>query len=260
MPKARSWWSMTRSTSSTSWTSVSTGYEVITALDGEQALSVKADKPDRRARHHDASSTATRSARRSSRTPRRARRDLLSAKGRNVDQKMGFDVGADDTSRSPSAWARRASPAPRPGHLRAPGLLRVQGRPPHRSLHPGATMRPRCHPWPSRSPSTIRSSMNSQEQEARARAAVLVRLAGAASGPVSEELVQPRIIHHRGHPEPGLTLTPELIDSAGGWPSTTRPLGEVLHAAAPSPRSTARHRGVARRWARMARVAAGDRS
>ncbi|HET7903186.1 MAG TPA: response regulator [Candidatus Eisenbacteria bacterium] len=76
------------------------GYEVLTALDGEQALErVRSEKPDLvvldimmpkldgyevcRAIKSD---PATRN------TPV----ILLSAKGRNVDQKMGFDVGADD--------------------------------------------------------------------------------------------------------------------------------------------------------------------
>jgi DNA-binding response OmpR family regulator len=76
------------------------GYEVITALDGEQALErLKADKPDLvvldimmpKLDGYEVckvikSNAATKG------TPV----ILLSAKGRNVDQKMGFDVGADD--------------------------------------------------------------------------------------------------------------------------------------------------------------------
>ena len=76
------------------------GYEVITALDGEQALEkVAIEKPDLivldimmpkldgyevcKAIKSDAATKSIPVI-------------LLSAKGRNVDQKMGFDVGADD--------------------------------------------------------------------------------------------------------------------------------------------------------------------
>jgi len=76
------------------------GYEVLTALDGEQALErLKSDKPDLivldimmpkvdgyevcRAIKGDPAT-------------QHIPVILLSAKGRNVDQKMGFDVGADD--------------------------------------------------------------------------------------------------------------------------------------------------------------------
>ena len=76
------------------------GYEVITALDGEQALEkVKAEKPDLivldimmpkldgyEVCKYIKSNSATQN----------IPVILLSAKGRNVDQKMGFDVGADD--------------------------------------------------------------------------------------------------------------------------------------------------------------------
>jgi two-component system alkaline phosphatase synthesis response regulator PhoP len=76
------------------------GYEVATALDGEQALEkARADKPDLivldimmpRLDGYE--------------TCRRLKADpqlkdvpviLLTAKGRNVDQKIGFEVGADD--------------------------------------------------------------------------------------------------------------------------------------------------------------------
>jgi two-component system alkaline phosphatase synthesis response regulator PhoP len=76
------------------------GYEVVTALDGEQALErVASEKPDlivldimmpkldgyevcRAVKSNPATRTIP--------------VILLSAKGRNVDQKMGFDVGADD--------------------------------------------------------------------------------------------------------------------------------------------------------------------
>ncbi|MGE5178904.1 MAG: response regulator [Bacteroidota bacterium] len=76
------------------------GYEVVTALDGEQALErVASEKPDlivldimmpkldgyevcRAVKSNPATRTVP--------------VILLSAKGRNVDQKMGFDVGADD--------------------------------------------------------------------------------------------------------------------------------------------------------------------
>ncbi len=76
------------------------GYEVITALDGEQALEkVKTEKPDLivldimmpkldgyEVCKHIKSSAST----------QHIPVILLSAKGRNVDQKLGFDVGADD--------------------------------------------------------------------------------------------------------------------------------------------------------------------
>ena len=76
------------------------GYEVLTALDGEQALEkVKSDRPDLivldimmpKLDGYD--------------TCKRLKADaetrdipviLLSAKGRNVDQRMGFEAGADD--------------------------------------------------------------------------------------------------------------------------------------------------------------------
>jgi len=76
------------------------GYEVVTALDGEQALEkVKNEKPDlivldimmpkldgyetcKMLKNEDAT--------------REIPVILLSAKGRNVDQKIGFEVGADD--------------------------------------------------------------------------------------------------------------------------------------------------------------------
>jgi two-component system alkaline phosphatase synthesis response regulator PhoP len=76
------------------------GYEVVTALDGEQALEkVTSEKPDLivldimmpKLDGYEVCKTI------------KANPDthhipviLLSAKGRNVDQKMGFDVGADD--------------------------------------------------------------------------------------------------------------------------------------------------------------------
>ena len=76
------------------------GYEVVTALDGEQALEkVKTEKPDLivldivmpmldgdEVCKNIKSSAAT----------QHIPVILLSAKGRNVDQKLGFDVGADD--------------------------------------------------------------------------------------------------------------------------------------------------------------------
>src|SRR5574339_191290 len=53
------------------------GYEVLTALDGEQALDkARAERPDLIVLD--------------------ILVILLSAKGRNVDQKIGFEVGADD--------------------------------------------------------------------------------------------------------------------------------------------------------------------
>ena len=76
------------------------GYEVLTALDGEQALEkARAEKPDLivldiMMPKLDGYETC-----------RRLKADadtkdvpviLLSAKGRNVDQKIGFEVGADD--------------------------------------------------------------------------------------------------------------------------------------------------------------------
>jgi two-component system, OmpR family, alkaline phosphatase synthesis response regulator PhoP len=76
------------------------GYEVITALDGEQALErMKAEKPDlvvldimmpKLDGYEVCKSIKSNPA--TKQTPV----ILLSAKGRNVDQKLGFDVGADD--------------------------------------------------------------------------------------------------------------------------------------------------------------------
>ena len=76
------------------------GYEVITALDGEQALErLEADKPDMivldimmpKLDGYEVCRSI-----KSNPATRHIPVILLSAKGRNVDQKMGFDVGADD--------------------------------------------------------------------------------------------------------------------------------------------------------------------
>jgi two-component system alkaline phosphatase synthesis response regulator PhoP len=76
------------------------GYEVLTALDGEQALErLKSDKPDLivldimmpKVDGYEVCRTI-----KSSPETQHIPVILLSAKGRNVDQKMGFDVGADD--------------------------------------------------------------------------------------------------------------------------------------------------------------------
>jgi two-component system alkaline phosphatase synthesis response regulator PhoP len=76
------------------------GYEVITALDGEQALErMKSERPDlvvldimmpKLDGYEVCKSIKSNPA--TKQTPV----ILLSAKGRNVDQKLGFDVGADD--------------------------------------------------------------------------------------------------------------------------------------------------------------------
>jgi len=76
------------------------GYEVLTALDGEQALErVRSDKPDLivldimmpKLDGYEVCRAV-----KSNPETRNIPVILLSAKGRNVDQKMGFDVGADD--------------------------------------------------------------------------------------------------------------------------------------------------------------------
>ena len=76
------------------------GYEVVTALDGEQALErIESDKPDMivldimmpKLDGYEVCRTI-----KSNPATRHIPVILLSAKGRNVDQKMGFDVGADD--------------------------------------------------------------------------------------------------------------------------------------------------------------------
>ncbi len=76
------------------------GYEVLTALDGEQALErVRSDKPDLivldimmpKLDGYEVCRAV-----KSNPETRNVPVILLSAKGRNVDQKMGFDVGADD--------------------------------------------------------------------------------------------------------------------------------------------------------------------
>jgi DNA-binding response OmpR family regulator len=76
------------------------GYEVITALDGEQALEkLKTEKPDLivldimmpKLDGYEVCKSI-----KSSPETRHIPVILLSAKGRNVDQKLGFDVGADD--------------------------------------------------------------------------------------------------------------------------------------------------------------------
>jgi two-component system alkaline phosphatase synthesis response regulator PhoP len=76
------------------------GYEVVTALDGEQALQkVKSEKPnlvvlDIMMPKLDGYETCK--ILKSDPETRNIPVILLSAKGRNVDQKMGFQVGADD--------------------------------------------------------------------------------------------------------------------------------------------------------------------
>jgi len=76
------------------------GYEVVTALDGEAALEkVKTEKPDLivldimmpKLDGYEVCKTIKANA-----ATQNIPVILLSAKGRNADQKMGFDVGADD--------------------------------------------------------------------------------------------------------------------------------------------------------------------
>jgi len=76
------------------------GYEVVTALDGEAALEkVKVEKPDLivldimmpKLDGYEVCKTIKANA-----ATQNIPVILLSAKGRNADQKMGFDVGADD--------------------------------------------------------------------------------------------------------------------------------------------------------------------
>ena len=76
------------------------GYEVLTALDGEQALEkARAEKPDLivldiMMPKLDGYETCKRL--KADATTKDIPVILLSAKGRNVDQKVGFEVGADD--------------------------------------------------------------------------------------------------------------------------------------------------------------------
>ena len=76
------------------------GYEVLTALDGEQALDrLKSDKPDLIVLDIMMPKVDGYEVCRTIKTNPETQHIpviLLSAKGRNVDQKMGFDVGADD--------------------------------------------------------------------------------------------------------------------------------------------------------------------
>jgi two-component system, OmpR family, alkaline phosphatase synthesis response regulator PhoP len=76
------------------------GYEVMTALDGEQALSkVAQDKPDLIVLDimmPKLDGYETCKALKSNPETKGIPVILLSAKGRNVDQKVGFEVGADD--------------------------------------------------------------------------------------------------------------------------------------------------------------------
>ncbi len=76
------------------------GYEVVTALDGEQALErVASERPDLivldimmpKLDGYEVCRAV-----KSNPATKNVPVILLSAKGRNVDQKMGFDVGADD--------------------------------------------------------------------------------------------------------------------------------------------------------------------
>ena len=76
------------------------GYEVVTALDGEQALQkVKTEQPDLivldiMMPKLDGYETCKQL--KSDPATKHIPVILLSAKGRNVDQRLGFDVGADD--------------------------------------------------------------------------------------------------------------------------------------------------------------------
>ncbi|MCE9628166.1 MAG: response regulator [Candidatus Eisenbacteria bacterium] len=76
------------------------GYEVVTALDGEQALEkARTEKPDLivldiMMPKLDGYETCKRL--KADATTKDVPVILLSAKGRNVDQKVGFEVGADD--------------------------------------------------------------------------------------------------------------------------------------------------------------------
>ena len=76
------------------------GYEVITALDGEQALEkLKSERPDLIVLDimmPKLDGYEVCKAIKSDPGTRHIPVILLSAKGRNVDQKLGFDVGADD--------------------------------------------------------------------------------------------------------------------------------------------------------------------
>jgi len=76
------------------------GYEVVTALDGEQALAkVKTEEPDLIVLDimmPKLDGYETCKILKSDPETRHIPVILLSAKGRNVDQKMGFQVGADD--------------------------------------------------------------------------------------------------------------------------------------------------------------------
>ena len=76
------------------------GYEVITALDGEQAIEkAHAEKPDLIVLDimmPKLDGYETCKALKGDPTTRDIPVILLSAKGRNVDQKIGFEVGADD--------------------------------------------------------------------------------------------------------------------------------------------------------------------
>ena len=76
------------------------GYEVITALDGEQAIEqARKEKPDLIVLDimmPKLDGYETCKALKSNDETKDIPVILLSAKGRNVDQKMGFDVGADD--------------------------------------------------------------------------------------------------------------------------------------------------------------------
>ena len=82
------------------------GYEVITALDGEQALEkLKTEKPDLIVLDimmPKLDGYEVCKAIKSSPETRHIPVILLSAKGRNVDQKLGFDVGADDYITKPT--------------------------------------------------------------------------------------------------------------------------------------------------------------
>ena len=76
------------------------GYEVVTALDGEQALEkAKADRPDLIVLDimmPKLDGYETCKLLKADEATKHIPVILLSAKGRNVDQKIGFEVGADD--------------------------------------------------------------------------------------------------------------------------------------------------------------------
>ncbi|TMQ72692.1 MAG: response regulator [Candidatus Eisenbacteria bacterium] len=175
------------------------GYEVITALDGEQALEkARSEKPDLIVLDimmPKLDGYETCKLLKAEEGTKHIPVILLSAKGRNVDQKIGFEVGADDyitkpfsprklverinailgqnsSHASPPADPRLVGRTPRPVALRArPSPCRLRACPSRRSPCRSRCVAPSPIASPSRSPNASAWASRCRRPSAAARAA-----------------------------------------------------------------------------------------